>query len=81
MAPPAGESRDPSAFFERLLPNSMLSLSMALAILAQEGMEGWLLVYIPPERRSPCEVMTSTHGWNLSLDPGSFNPRNRKRTS
>jgi hypothetical protein len=55
-----------------------MSLSMALAILEQPGMEGWVHIYIPPEERTPCEVMTSTHGWQLSMSPESFSP-NKKR--
>lgn len=73
------EARDTRHFFERLLPNSKLAVGMALTILDQEGMEGWMMVYLPPDH-TPCEVMTSTHAWHLSLDPGQFNPRSRKRT-
>ena len=69
-------------FFQRLLPTSSLALRMALAIFEQDGMEGWLMVYIPPDKnKAPCEVMTSTHGWNLSIDVGTFNPRKPKQRS
>lgn len=66
-------------FFEGLLPQSRLAVSMATAILRQPGLEGWMMVYIPPDEKAPCEVMTSTHGWSLSFDPGGFSPRKAKR--
>ena len=83
MSTTTGESqagrRDPSAFFERLLPSSKLAVSMALAMLGMEGMDGWMMVYIPSDSKAPCEVMTSTHGWNLSMDPSRFTPPKAKR--
>lgn len=71
--------RDPSAFFQRLLPNSRLAVNMALTMLHQDGLEGWMMVYIPADTAAPCEVMTTTQGWSLSMDPSTFNPRNRRR--
>lgn len=65
-------------FFERLLPQSQMAYDMAKLIRRGRGLEGWMVVYLPPEPDSPVEVMTSTHGWTMSMDPSSFSPKRKK---
>lgn len=68
----------PASFFEGLLPKSRSALSIASAILNQPGMEGWMMVYIPPDEKTPCEIMTTTHGWTMSLTPETFRPGGKR---
>lgn len=70
----------PYRFFDHLLPQSDLALKMAVAIHQTEGMEGWIHIYLPADKHKPCEVMTSTNGWQLSMEPTSFNPRKGRRS-
>lgn len=64
--------------FDGLLPKSKMALSMAMAILEQPGMDGWVMVYIPSDDRRPCEVMTATHPWHLQLHPDGFDPGKKR---
>jgi hypothetical protein len=64
-------------FFEGLLPKSRMAMSMAMAMRETSGLEGWMMVYIPPDEKQPCEVMTTTHGWQMTMMPEQFNPKKR----
>lgn len=68
----------PAKFFEGLLPKSRMALSMGLAILEQQGMEGWVTIYLPPDQKAPCEIITTTHGWTMSLTPEAFRPGGKR---
>lgn len=75
MADQAG----PAKLFEGLLPRSRANLSMGLAMLEAQGVDGWVAVYIPQDTRTPCEVMVASGPWGMSITPEVFMPPRGKR--